>query len=113
MFLKSVSHRSLFSWSPSSPQALFSGVGGWGMPLWHATQMCWSLHKTDKSTDRIGKASDYHFSVTSHNELLELITFSLCSDNFCWAVATTFAGLQARHISDFLLYPWEVLLVHS
>ena len=37
--------------------------------------MCWSIHKTNKSTDRAGKATYYNFSVILHAELVELITF--------------------------------------
>ena len=50
---------------------------------WRSTQMCWSIHQTDKAMDRSGKATDYNFSVISHAELVDLITFSFCSDNLC------------------------------
>ena len=62
---------------------------------WRAPQMCWSIHKTDKSMDRVGKATDYNFSVISHAELVDLITFSLCSDNFCWAAGSAWQRLFA------------------
>ena len=55
---------------------------------WRAPQMCSSIHKTDKSVDRCGKATDYKFSVILHAELVDLITFSLCSDNFCPAAGS-------------------------
>ena len=57
--------------------------------------MCLSIHKTDKSMDRVGKATDYNFSVISHAELVDLITFSLCSDNFCWAACSAWQRLFA------------------
>ena len=62
---------------------------------WRATQMCWSIHKTDRSMDRIGKASDYNFSVVSHVEIIDLLTFSLRRDNFCWAVGQAWQRLFA------------------
>ena len=62
---------------------------------WRAPQMCWSIHKTDKGMDRVGKATDYNFSVISHAELVKLITFSLCSDNFCWAASSAWQRLFA------------------
>ena len=59
------------------------------------TQMCRSIHKTDKSMDLSGKATDYNFSVLSHAELIDLISFSLCRDNFCWAVGSAWQQLFA------------------
>ena len=61
---------------------------------WRAPEMCWSIHKTDKSMDRVGKATNYNFSVISHAELVDLITFSLCSDNF--SLATTIRYTYGR-----------------
>ena len=62
---------------------------------WRSTQMCWSIHKTNKAMDRSRKATDYNFSVISHAELVDLITFSLCSDNFCWAAGSPWQRLFA------------------
>ena len=62
---------------------------------WRAPQMWWSIHKTDKSMDRVGKATDYDFSVISHAELVDLITFSLRTDNFCWAAGSAWQRLFA------------------
>ena len=60
---------------------------------WRATQMCWSVHKIDKSMDRAGKATNYNFSVISHVELIDRISFSLCRDNFCWAIGSAWQRL--------------------
>ena len=45
--------------------------------------------------DRSGEATDYNFSVIFHGELVDLITFSLCSDNFCWAAGSPWQRLFA------------------
>ena len=50
--------------------------------------MCRLIHKTDQSMDRAGKAAYYTFTVILHAELIQLITFPLCSHNFCWAVGS-------------------------
>ena len=59
------------------------GEGGAGGGGGRATQMCWSIHKIDKSMDRAEKATDDIFSVIQHADLVQLMMFSLCSDNFC------------------------------
>ena len=61
---------------------------------WRSTQMCWSVHKTE-SMDRAGKATICNFSLISHVELVEFITFCLWSDNFCWAVGRAWQCLFA------------------
>ena len=45
--------------------------------------------------DRVGKATDYNFSVISHAEPVDLIIFSLRKDNFCWAVGKEWQRLFA------------------
>ena len=50
---------------------------------WRATQMCWSISETDKHMDRLGKGTDFNFSVITHADLVHLIHFSLRHDNFC------------------------------
>ena len=62
---------------------------------WRATQMCWSVQKTDKSIDRVGKGNDYNFSVIRHMDLVDLVTFSLRDDNFCWVVGSASQRLFA------------------
>ena len=62
---------------------------------WRATQMCWSIHKTDKTMDRAGKATDFNFSVITHEDLIQLIEFSLCRDNFCLAAGQVWQRLFA------------------
>ena len=53
------------------------------------------IHKTNNSMDRAGKATDYNFSVLSHAELVDIISFSLCGDNFCWTVGGAWQRLFA------------------
>ena len=57
--------------------------------------MFWSIHKSDKSMDRAGKATDYNFSVFTHADLVPLVEFSLCRDNYCWAVGRVWQRLFA------------------
>ena len=69
--------------------------------------MCWSIHKTNKSMDHLGKATDYNFSVISHSDRLRIIEFSLCQDNFCWAagLATSVRYSYGRFFSCSLCKP--------
>ena len=69
-------------------------------------QMCWSIHKTDKSMDKAGKATDYNFHVMSHNELIEfLLLFH--------SVATTSARQSVLLGNACSQYLWVAHSVHN
>ena len=54
---------------------------------WRATTLGWSIHKDNKKLDRAGEAKKSTFDFLSMDELLDLVSFSLLSDNMVLAAA--------------------------
>ena len=51
---------------------------------WGASEIVWSVHRDCKHLDKAGKAASSAFWHISHDELIQLVQFSLTEDNYVW-----------------------------
>ena len=52
---------------------------------WRAEDFVWSISRTHKKLDRVGKATNQSFDIMPHTQLVDLVRFDLTENNKCKA----------------------------